>query len=96
MKGVDAENHIHSIDPLFLNQCSNEHKPKKYTEDKKMLKKMKKLIRSESGQGMVEYGLIIALVAVVAIVGLGLLGGGLDGIFTSITGELGATTPTTP
>jgi pilus assembly protein Flp/PilA len=58
-----------------------------------MLKKMNELIRNESGQGMVEYGLIIALVAVVAIVGLGLLGGGLDDIFTDITGKLGGATP---
>ena len=53
-----------------------------------MLKKINELMVNESGQGMVEYGLIIALVAVVAIVGLGLLGGGLDDIFTDITHKL--------
>ena len=59
-----------------------------------MLKKMNELMKDESGQGMVEYGLIIALVAVVAIVGLGLLGGGLDEIFTDITTKLGVSVPT--
>ena len=58
-----------------------------------MLREMKNLMDNESGQGMVEYGLIIALVAVVAIVGLGFVGGGLGGIFDSIATELGVVTP---
>lgn len=53
-----------------------------------MLNEVRNLVKNESGQGMVEYGLIIALVAVAAIIGLGALGGGLDGIFDGITGEL--------
>ncbi len=58
-----------------------------------MFKKMNELMKDESGQGMVEYGLIIALVAVVAIVALGALGGGLGEIFNKITGELGVAVP---
>jgi len=38
----------------------------------------------EEGQGMVEYGLIIALVAVVAIAGLIILGPKLSTLFTSL------------
>ena len=38
----------------------------------------------EAGQPLVEYGLIIALVSVAAIVGLGALGGALDGMFSGI------------
>ena len=38
----------------------------------------------ESGQGMVEYGLIIALVAVVAIAGLIILGPKIATLFTSL------------
>ena len=47
----------------------------------KLLQKMQR----EEGQGLVEYGLIIALVAVVAIVGLVLLGPRLSTMFTNIT-----------
>ena len=38
----------------------------------------------EEGQGMVEYGLIIALVAVVAIAGLIILGPKISDMFTSL------------
>lgn len=49
---------------------------------------LKRLWKDEEGQGMVEYGLIIALVAIVAIVGLKLVGGSVDGIFTDVSAEL--------
>nr|WP_321291893.1 Flp family type IVb pilin [uncultured Trichococcus sp.] len=49
---------------------------------------MKRLVREEEGQGMVEYALIIALVAVVAAVGLKLLGPAIDAMFDTITAEL--------
>jgi pilus assembly protein Flp/PilA len=50
-------------------------------------RKVEALSRQE-GQGMVEYGLIIALVAVVVIAALTLLGGQLNNIFSSITSSL--------
>ena len=46
-----------------------------------MKKLMNWLKNEESGQGMVEYGLIIVVVALVVIVGLGLLGGRLNNLF---------------
>lgn len=52
---------------------------------------MLKLWKNEEGQGMVEYGLIIALVAVVVIAALGLLGGKVRDVFKGITTELSAT-----
>ena len=55
---------------------------------------MKWFLSEESGQGMVEYGLIIALIAVVLIAALTALGGGLNGIFESITDALGGTSAT--
>lgn len=48
-------------------------------------------VSEESGQGMVEYGLIIALIAVVLIGALSALGTGLDDIFGSITDALNGT-----
>lgn len=42
---------------------------------------MKNFFKDESGQGMVEYGLIIALVAIVAIVGLQVLGPKISAMF---------------
>ena len=42
----------------------------------------------ERGQGMVEYGLIIALVAIVVIGALTALGGGIEETFESISDAL--------
>ena len=44
--------------------------------------------KDEKGQALTEYGLIIALVAVVLVLGLGFLTGALEGIFETITAAL--------
>jgi len=44
----------------------------------------RRLVSEEAGQGMVEYGLILALVSVAAIVALGALGGGVDSILNKV------------
>jgi pilus assembly protein Flp/PilA len=49
---------------------------------------LKRLFNDEAGQGMVEYGLIIALIAVVLIGALVAMNGGLTNIFSRITGSL--------
>lgn len=49
-----------------------------------MLTLVKKLWNEESGQGMTEYGLILALVSVVAIGALFFLGGTLSDIFNGV------------
>jgi pilus assembly protein Flp/PilA len=49
------------------------------------LKMMKRLLNEESGQGMVEYGLIIALVAIVLIGALTAMNGGLSSLFGKVT-----------
>jgi len=55
---------------------------------------MKNFFKDESGQGMVEYGLIIALIAIAVIAALKLLGPAVTSIFTNATTELNnATTP---
>ena len=50
------------------------------------------LFNEESGQGMVEYGLIIALVSVIAIVALGYLGEAVKKNFNDVSGTLGGET----
>ena len=53
---------------------------------------VKRLLTEESGQGMTEYALILALVSVVAIAALQLLGGRIDVVFRNVLA--GFTTPT--
>jgi pilus assembly protein Flp/PilA len=45
-------------------------------------------MRDESGQALAEYGLIVGLIAVAAIVALGLLGTAIAGKFGDITTAL--------
>lgn len=42
----------------------------------------------ERGATMVEYGLLVALVSIAAVVTLGLLGVGLNGVFEDVLAEL--------
>ena len=45
---------------------------------------MKNFLKNEAGQGMVEYGLIIALIAVVVIAAVSALGQTTNGVFKKI------------
>ena len=45
-------------------------------------------LRREEGQTMAEYGLLIAFIAIVALIGIGLLGGSLKDFFTNIAGQI--------
>lgn len=49
---------------------------------------LKNLWKDERGQGMAEYGLIIALVAIVVIIALTTMGGKLKGKFDHISNTL--------
>ena len=53
-----------------------------------ILQQVKSVIRSEKGQGMVEYGLILALVAIAAIVGLTGIGTSLQAKFAEVLTHL--------
>lgn len=53
-----------------------------------MLTVLKRLVKEEQGQGMAEYGLILALVAVVVIGTLVLFGDAIKQKFTDVTGGL--------
>ena len=48
-----------------------------------------RLIRSERGQGMVEYALILVLIAVVVIAVLVILGNQVANVFCNIAGAIG-------
>lgn len=49
---------------------------------------LRRLMREEDGQGMVEYGLILGLIAIIAIAALTATGGSVNDIFTSISGKV--------
>lgn len=49
---------------------------------------LKFAVRNQKGQGMVEYGLILALVAVVAIAALGGLGNKLSPMFNNVASSI--------
>jgi len=54
-----------------------------------MLTALKRLVKEEQGQGMAEYGLILALVAVVVVVALLALGPAIAAKFNEVTTKLG-------
>jgi Flp pilus assembly pilin Flp len=54
-----------------------------------ILKSLSRLHQDESGQGLVEYLLILALVAFGAVAGMGTLANGLNSAFTKISDILG-------
>jgi pilus assembly protein Flp/PilA len=53
-----------------------------------MLRRMRKLFRSESGQGMSEYLIIVALIAVAAIGVVSVFGKDIRALFSASTGSL--------
>lgn len=53
-----------------------------------MLSFLKNFVREEEGATMIEYGLMVALIAVVCIAVIGALGGSLQGMFESVETEV--------
>ena len=49
---------------------------------------MMNIWKNEEGQGMVEYGLIIALVAIIVIAGISLLGNNIGILFNTVSGSI--------
>ncbi|MEX0974517.1 MAG: Flp family type IVb pilin [Bacillota bacterium] len=56
-----------------------------------MTKLLRRLVSEEEGQGMVEYALIIGLVAIVLIVAIQGMQGGITGVFDRIRDTLNGT-----
>ena len=52
-------------------------------------RQVERLMRSERGQGMVEYALILVLIAVVVIAVLIVLGNQVQNVFCNISGAMG-------
>lgn len=55
-----------------------------------------RLLKEESGQTMVEYGLLIALISIAVITVLVLLGPNIAGFFSTVNTQLVKATPTAP
>ena len=53
---------------------------------------MKQFLQEEEGQTLVEYGLLISLIALVVIAVLTLLGGKIKGVFSTATNSIKTTT----
>ena len=53
-----------------------------------MISSLKSMIRDEDGATMVEYGLLVALIAMVALVGVTTLGSNLQSLYTAVAGSV--------
>lgn len=53
----------------------------------RLISGLKKFVREESGASMVEYALMIALVAAACVVAVTALGTAISGEFTTVTGN---------
>lgn len=53
-------------------------------------KMLRKLIVNEQGAALVEYGLLVALIALVALGAIEAVGGGITALFNQVAGELPA------
>jgi pilus assembly protein Flp/PilA len=53
-----------------------------------MFSNIKSMIRDEEGATMVEYGLLVALIAMVALVGVTTLGTNLKSLYSTVAGSV--------
>ena len=58
-----------------------------------LLVRLQNMFRNEKGQGMVEYGLIIGLIAIVVVATLVILGPQISKVFTKISGVMASVAP---
>jgi pilus assembly protein Flp/PilA len=53
-----------------------------------MFSNIKSMIRDEEGATMVEYGLLVALIAMVALAGVTILGSNLKTLYSTVAGSV--------
>ena len=53
-----------------------------------MINAINKFLKDENGATAIEYGLIASLIAVVIIVGVSLVGTNLNGLFSTVSGDV--------
>lgn len=52
---------------------------------------LKRFWRDEEAQDVVEYGLLIATIAIVVLIGIGIFGNGINSWFTTLAGRITTT-----
>jgi pilus assembly protein Flp/PilA len=56
----------------------------------RMLTVLARLLRDDDGQDLIEYALLAALIALAAVVAMQATGTSVNGVFNSISGQLGS------
>lgn len=64
-----------------------------YVKSQILAARVREALKREEGQGMVEYGMVIGLVAIAVIVALTALSGQISTLFTNIKNSLPSGTP---
>ena len=54
----------------------------------KLVKRALRFVRNEEAQDLIEYALLVGLISLVAVAAIGLAGGSVNTIFTTIQGKL--------
>lgn len=54
----------------------------------KLVNGLKRFVREEEAPTMVEYGLLVVVIAIVVVVGAGILGGAINGLFDATAGTV--------
>jgi len=64
------------------------HQTKSFRGREKMLEHLKVMMQNEEGQALAEYGLILALIAVICIAALTLLGGNVSAMLAALAAAI--------
>jgi pilus assembly protein Flp/PilA len=56
----------------------------------KLITRLAMFVRNDEGQDLIEYALLVGLISLVAVAAIGLAGGSVNTIFTTIQAQLAA------